>query len=86
MTMRKVIEIERVSRQFGDVKAVDGVSLELAEGEFFALLGPSGCGKTTLLRMIAGFEEPDHGRIFIDGQDAIQRRFLLCFEQSIAAS
>ena len=49
--------------------AVAGVSLEIAEGEFFALLGPSGCGKTTLLRMLAGFEEPDEGEIFIAGQD-----------------
>jgi len=49
--------------------AVDGVSLELAVGEFFALLGPSGCGKTTLLRMLAGFEQPDEGRILIAGED-----------------
>ena len=52
--------------------AVDGVSLELARGEFFALLGPSGCGKTTLLRMLAGFEMPDSGTIRIDGQDMAQ--------------
>ena len=49
--------------------AVDGVSLEIPAGEFFALLGPSGCGKTTLLRLLAGFETPDNGRILIDGQD-----------------
>ena len=57
------ITIAGVSRTFGTVRAVDGVSLEVAEGEFFTLLGPSGCGKTTLLRMIAGFTELDGGEI-----------------------
>jgi putrescine transport system ATP-binding protein len=63
--------IEAVVKRFPDAPApaVDGVSLELGTGEFFALLGPSGCGKTTLLRMLAGFERPDAGRILIDGQD-----------------
>jgi putrescine transport system ATP-binding protein len=63
--------IEAVVKRFPDAtaSAVDGVSLELGAGEFFALLGPSGCGKTTLLRMLAGFERPDAGRILIDGQD-----------------
>ena len=63
--------IERVAKRYAAAAspAVDGVSLELAAGEFFALLGPSGCGKTTLLRMLAGFESPDDGRILIDGQD-----------------
>ena len=49
-------------------RAVDGVSLDIRENEFFALLGPSGCGKTTLLRMLAGFETPDEGRILLDGE------------------
>lgn len=63
--------IERLAKRYPDAAApaVDGVSFELAAGEFFALLGPSGCGKTTLLRMLAGFEMPDHGCIIIDGQD-----------------
>jgi spermidine/putrescine ABC transporter ATP-binding subunit len=64
-----VISLDRVSRRFGDVAALDEVSLELREGEFFALLGPSGCGKTTLLRIIAGFETPDAGRVLLDGRD-----------------
>jgi len=63
------IRIDRVERSFGPVRAVAGVSLDIAEGELFTLLGPSGCGKTTLLRMIAGFETPDVGRIAIDGVD-----------------
>src|SRR4051794_14996635 len=53
----------------GDFVAVNGVSLDIAAGEFFSLLGPSGCGKTTLLRMLAGFETPDDGTIRIAGQD-----------------
>jgi spermidine/putrescine ABC transporter ATP-binding subunit len=63
------VEIQGVTKRFGGVTAVDGVSLAIARGEFFALLGPSGCGKTTLLRMIAGFEAPDAGTIRIQGQD-----------------
>ena len=58
-----------VTRRFGDFVAVDGVSLAIEAGEFFTLLGPSGCGKTTLLRMIAGFDLPDGGRILLDGED-----------------
>lgn len=65
-----IIRIDSVSKRFGtSVTAVVDVSLNITEGEFFALLGPSGCGKTTLLRMLAGFEIPSEGRIFIDGQD-----------------
>ena len=64
-----LIRLEGVSKSFGGVAAVAGVSLDIASGEFFALLGPSGCGKTTLLRLIAGFEAPDAGRIVIDGVD-----------------
>ncbi len=64
-----VIELQGVTRRFGQTVALDDVSLSLKEGEFFALLGPSGCGKTTLLRMIAGFEKPDSGSVYLDGQD-----------------
>jgi putrescine transport system ATP-binding protein len=64
-----LVSIAGVTKRFGGLSAVDGVSLEIARGEFFALLGPSGCGKTTLLRMLAGFETPDSGRILIDGID-----------------
>jgi spermidine/putrescine transport system ATP-binding protein len=58
-----------VTKRFGRVSAVDDVSLEIGEGEFFSLLGPSGCGKTTTLRMVAGFELPDAGRIVLQGKD-----------------
>jgi putrescine transport system ATP-binding protein len=64
-----LLEISEVSKNFGAVTAVDRVSLSVEHGELFALLGPSGCGKTTLLRLIAGFELPDGGRIAIDGSD-----------------
>src|SRR6476469_2846448 len=64
-----LLEISGVSKRVGAVTAVDRVSLSIERGEFFALLGPSGCGKTTLLRLIAGFETPDNGRIVIDGAD-----------------
>jgi putrescine transport system ATP-binding protein len=67
-----LLRIEGVVKKFGNVRAVDGVSLDIGAGEFFALLGPSGCGKTTLLRMLAGFETPDEGRILLDGQDIAQ--------------
>jgi putrescine transport system ATP-binding protein len=63
------IRIEGVSRKFGDFVAVDNVSLKIFKGELFCLLGGSGCGKTTLLRMLAGFEAPSQGQIFIDGVD-----------------
>jgi spermidine/putrescine transport system ATP-binding protein len=64
-----LLDIQRVTRRFGDFTAVDGVSLAIEAGEFFTLLGPSGCGKTTLLRMIAGFDLPDDGRILLNGKD-----------------
>ncbi len=64
--MAPVIRIEGVTKRFGDVVALDAVSLDILENEFLALLGPSGCGKTTLLRAIAGLETPDAGHIFID--------------------
>ena len=64
-----LVQLEGVSKSFANIAAVDRVSLTIREGEFFALLGPSGCGKTTLLRLLAGFETPDSGRILLDGKD-----------------
>jgi spermidine/putrescine transport system ATP-binding protein len=66
------VELRSVTKRFGELVAVDDLSLELAQGEFFTLLGPSGCGKTTTLRMIAGFERPDAGEIRIEGSDVAQ--------------
>jgi len=63
------LEFRGVSKRFGTIQAVAGVSLEIRKGEFFSLLGPSGCGKTTMLRVAAGFEDPDAGRVFLDGRD-----------------
>jgi putative spermidine/putrescine transport system ATP-binding protein len=63
------IRFSKVSRFFGDVRAVDNADLEILDGEFFSMLGPSGSGKTTCLRMIAGFDRPTHGHIFLYGQD-----------------
>ncbi|MEO1569073.1 MAG: ABC transporter ATP-binding protein [Pseudomonadota bacterium] len=68
--MTTAITFSGVSRHFGDVRAVDGVDLEIGAGEFFALLGPSGSGKTTCLRLVAGFEQPTQGNIAIFGEDA----------------
>ena len=67
--MSEHLEFRGVSKRFGAIQAVDDVSLEIRKGEFFSLLGPSGCGKTTMLRIAAGFEQPDKGRVFLDGQD-----------------
>ncbi|MEO8317129.1 MAG: ABC transporter ATP-binding protein [Bradyrhizobium sp.] len=64
-----LLRIEGVGKKFRNFRAVDRFSLDIRAGEFFALLGPSGCGKTTLLRMLAGFETPDEGRILLDGKD-----------------
>lgn len=69
MTAPPFLRIEGVSKRFGSFEAVSDVTLTIEQGEIFALLGGSGCGKTTLLRMLAGFEEPSAGRIFLDGQD-----------------
>ncbi|ARP98315.1 ABC transporter ATP-binding protein [Pseudorhodoplanes sinuspersici] len=66
-----VVRFDAVTRRFGAFTAVDHVSLDIGRGEFFALLGPSGCGKTTLLRMLAGFEQPDEGHILLDGVDVV---------------
>ena len=63
-----VIRLENLSKRFDDEYAVQSVNLDVRHGEFLTLLGPSGCGKTTILRLIAGFEEPDGGRVFIDGR------------------
>ncbi len=63
MSDESFISIQEVSKHFGDVHAVDRVSIDIARGEFFSLLGPSGCGKTTLLRMLAGLEFPTMGEI-----------------------
>src|SRR5438093_2031749 len=68
------IALEDVSKGFGKVAAVRDVNISIAEGEFFSLLGPSGCGKTTSLRMIAGFEQPDAGRIVLQGEDVTKVR------------
>jgi len=66
---RPLVRFDAVSKHFAGVTAVDGMTLDIYQGEFFALLGPSGCGKTTLLRMLAGFEEPDAGFVLLDGAD-----------------
>jgi putrescine transport system ATP-binding protein len=66
---RPLVRFDDVSKRFGAASAVERVSLDIFPGEFFALLGPSGCGKTTLLRLLAGFETPDQGRILLDGVD-----------------
>ena len=66
--MSEAVRFEGVSKRFGPTTAVDDLSLEVRPGEFFSLLGPSGCGKTTTLRMVAGFEQPSEGRIFLDGE------------------
>jgi spermidine/putrescine transport system ATP-binding protein len=65
------VEFRAVTKRFGDLTAVNGVSLMVRQGEFLSLLGPSGCGKTTSLRMIAGFEEPDSGRVELTGRDIV---------------
>jgi spermidine/putrescine ABC transporter ATP-binding subunit len=69
MSALPILRVEAVTKRFGATVAVDHVSLAIDANEFFALLGPSGCGKTTLLRMLAGFENPSAGRILIDGED-----------------
>lgn len=68
---QNLLSITGVSKNFGDVTALDDVSIEIRENEFFALLGPSGCGKTTLLRVLAGFEDPDTGSVTLGGQNLL---------------
>src|SRR5256714_10867417 len=63
------LELENLHRDFGTVKALNGINIDLGEGEFLSLLGPSGCGKTTALRLVAGFDRPNAGRIVVDGKD-----------------
>jgi putative spermidine/putrescine transport system ATP-binding protein len=63
------LELRNLHRDFGTVKALDGIEIELGEGEFLSLLGPSGCGKTTALRLVAGFDRPDVGSIVVEGKD-----------------
>ncbi len=67
--MANILEFQNISKKFGDVAAVDNVSFTIKDGEFFSLLGSSGCGKTTLLRIAAGLEMPDSGRVILNGQD-----------------
>src|SRR5690606_24541506 len=68
-----MIRFEGDSKRFGDTWAVRDLSLEVGAGEFFALLGPSGSGKSTLMRLLAGFEAPDEGRVLLDGADLTGR-------------
>ena len=70
--MQGEIHLEQLTKQFGEVTAVDGINLDMPGGEFFTMVGPSGCGKTTTLRMIAGFERPTSGRIVLDDVDVAQ--------------
>jgi ABC-type Fe3+/spermidine/putrescine transport system ATPase subunit len=65
--VQTVLELQALTKDFPTHRAVNGVSLSLAHGEFFSLVGPSGCGKTTTLRLIAGFEEPTSGQLLLDG-------------------
>ena len=79
------ISIRRVTKRFGDITAVDDLTIDIREGEFLTLLGPSGCGKTTTMRMVAGFEEPDEGDILLRGEDVVgvppnKRHVNMCFQ------
>ena len=65
----KIVDLISIEKSFDKIRAVNNVSLGIKEGEFFSLLGPSGCGKTTLLRIIAGFEKPENGDVFINGKN-----------------
>ena len=65
--MSEAVRFEGVTKRFGSATAVDALDLTIERGEFFSLLGPSGCGKTTTLRMVAGFEQPTEGQVYLDG-------------------
>ena len=88
------VRLERVTKRFADVVAVDDLTLDIARGEFFSLLGPSGCGKTTTLRMIGGFEDPTEGAIYLGlaayfagmGGGALQRWLILATLAALAGS
>lgn len=67
--VHKALQLEQVSKHYGEVRALEDVSFELRKGEFLTMLGPSGSGKTTTLRVIAGFVEPSSGALLIDGRD-----------------
>src|SRR5207244_8632051 len=71
--MMAFLELENLTKQFGQNTAVDHINLSVEQGEFLTLLGPSGCGKTTILRMVAGFETPSEGNILLDGEDITNR-------------
>ena len=66
--MSEAVRFEGVTKRFGSATAVDDLNLTIERGEFFSLLGPSGCGKTTTLRMVAGFEQPTEGQVYLDGE------------------
>ena len=68
-SQKPYIQIQNVTKRFGEFTAIDNLTLDISKNEFFSLLGPSGCGKTTLLRMLAGFEKITDGKILVDGED-----------------
>jgi spermidine/putrescine transport system ATP-binding protein len=72
-TVETDIHVEGVTKRFGDMTAVDDLTMSIPRGAFFAMLGPSGCGKTTTLRMIGGFEDPTAGRVFLGGSDVTEQ-------------
>ncbi len=71
--MSEAVRFEGVTKRFGAATAVDELNLTIEAGEFFSLLGPSGCGKTTTLRMVAGFEQPTEGQVYLDGEPVAKR-------------
>ena len=83
--MEKIIEIKNLSKAFGDKKVLEDINLYIRRGEFITLLGPSGCGKTTLLRMIAGFLQPDEGSILMDGKELADQTLAMQMGQEALA-
>jgi len=67
-----IVSIRGISKRFGSVAALSDISIDIQQGEIFALLGPSGCGKSTLLRIISGFESPSEGELLLDGKDSLK--------------